>query len=270
MNDIRMSATSLSLFMRCERRYYYAYVFSIPRDWSWPLEMGSAVHEVMAAYDDAYENGLDSQIQAGVEAATEYLSLWEAWRWTDIYNPWQLARIPVWYAERFGSGSGMHPTHASEIRFEYPVDGITFNGRIDGLVEAFGEEYVLERKSSSKTVGENFYRAFLPDLQFSAYIWVTRLLWPERKIKGILLEGIQLATGWVDFGRYPVLRSNDEILEFEDSLHYYLDRRKTLNGQPMRAWLKNEASCFGCPFRGFCASSNDGRERWQTLPRDKG
>lgn len=266
---IRMSVSSLSVFQRCERRFYYGTVLQMPREWSWPLEFGTAAHAVLQAYDEAYGEGLDAQIKAGTDKALEYLAEWPEWRWTDVYNPWQLARIPVWYGEHFGTHSGVSPAGPSEIEFSLDIDGVEFRGRFDGIVNVFGEQYILERKTTSKSIGEAFYLHYLPDLQFSAYLWIARQLWPERKIKGILLEGIQLATGWVDFARYPILRSEDELVEIRESLSYYLGRRKSLEGAQMRNWIKNEANCFGCPFRFFCAQSDALRAMWQSLPNDK-
>lgn len=276
---IRLSANSLRPFFNCERQYFYSYLKDNSsfrargREWIWPLEFGNAVHEVMGVYDLerlGKAASLDDSILKSVECAAKLSSEWDDWRETTIYNSWNLARIPVWYSERFGEDNciqlpiGWKGEDFIEILWEYEYRGVILNGRIDMFVSIFGENYLVDRKTTAGQIDGHFIEKFSPDLQFSLYLWICDKLWPNMEIKGLLCEGIQLLVGSVDFERFTVRRSKDELEEFEDSLNYAIERRLKLEGSPEKFFLKNEAACFLCGFKKICAASKEERERrWQ-------
>jgi len=269
MAEITLSPSSLYTFQKCERRFYFALKYQILREWNWPLEFGSAVHEVFEAYNSKWSEGLEARVKAGVEKAIEVSSAWEDWRQDNNYNVWNLCRIPVWYAEHYGIDTECEPIGASELTFSIPLEnGVIFTGRIDGRVRAMGRYYIIDHKTTSGYLGETFYNRYSPDVQFSAYNWVGRKLWPELKIAGVICNGIQLSAGSVDFDRVPILRTEEELVDFGLSLSHYAKRRLALEGQPIEAWVKNEANCSSCPFRQICTAPKSIRHTFKYLPRD--
>lgn len=261
--------SSHATFQKCERRSYFADQYQILRDWSWPLIFGTAVHEVLGAYDGVWHQGVEARIAAGTEKALEISAEWPSWRFDNVYNPWQLCRIPVWYAEHFGEDSMCQPVGDAEIEIPHHImHGLPYGGRIDGVVKAMGQHYIRDRKSTGGELGDNFFSRFSPDLQFSAYIFLGRKAWPHLKIAGVLCEGIKLGGGYVDFYRVPIIRSDEEIIEFEKSAMRDAKRRVELEGQPMEEWFKSEASCFGCPFRPICAAPTEKRKIYKIISRD--
>lgn len=276
---IRLSSNSLGHFLKCEQNYYNAYKRGKRlREFVWPLEFGTAVHEVMGTYD-YWRLGKgrpeDAVIQA-VKRADELSCEWEPWRETTVYNSWNLARIPVWYEEKFGkdnvidlpigyeiSETGAPSPSVSwiEIPFEFEYRGVMLNGRLDALVSIFGENFIVDRKSTTKDIDGNFISSFSPGVQFSFYLWIAKKIFPTMDITGLLCEAIQLQVGSVQFERFVVRRSDDELLEFEMLLNNAIDRMKYLDGQIEYNYLKNESACFMCYFKKMCAASRPERAR---------
>jgi len=268
MAEITLSSSSLYTLQKCERRAYFSEKFQVLRDWNWPLEFGSAIHAIMAEYDSQWQNGLDARVNAGLAKALQIASEWDSWREDSQYNSWNLCRVPVWNAEHYGLDEFCVPHGGSEIEFNIPFEGLVFRGYLDGLVKTMGRYYIRDRKTTSQQLGDSFFSKYSPDVQFSAYIWAGRKLWPELKIAGVICEGIQIGTGWIDFCRVPILRCEDEINDFEDELRYFAKRKVELWNQPINKWIKSESACYGCPFRRPCSSPNLVRDSYNILPRD--
>ncbi len=261
--------------MSCERKYYEIYTQpSAPRSFIWPLEFGSAVHDVMGVYDE-WHLGKGDQAQAirgAVQRAVEISSEWEEWREDTKYNSWNLARIPVWYAEHFGTDDVLTwappPSPSAswlEYEWEYEYRGVMLNGRLDNLVSVWGENLIMDRKTTSREINGDYIQSFSPDIQCSLYTWVGKRLFPELEIGGLLYDAFQLQVAGVEFDRFIVRRTQDELDEFEDSLNAAIDRRKALEGRPEREWLMNPSACFGCFARKLCSSSKEERERLRGL-----
>lgn len=254
--------------MQCERKYFSAYNLERrPESFSWPLEFGSAVHTVMGAYDTALgKEGTQGAVRAGIRSAVGLVTTWDEWRETTKYNSWNLCRIPVWYAEKFPEDAleRIGPEWI-EYHWELEYRGVKLHGYLDNLVRVYGETLVMDRKSTTRDIDGDFIRNFSPDVQFSLYIFAMRKLFPKLEIGGVLCEGFQLQVGSVDFERFIVRRSDDEMEEFEDTLNYWIDRRLALEGKEERAFLKNESSCYGCHWRQSCSASRAERERLRGL-----
>lgn len=273
---IRLSSNSLRPLANCERQYFYSYIEPIKKahEWSWPLEFGHAAHEVLSVYDRVRleeKRGIEEAVLESVKKAADLSMDWPAWRETTTYNSWNLARIPVWYADQFGSDDSLEfPVNWPggswiEREWEYEYLGVILNGRIDKFASVFGENYIVDRKSTTYPIDGDFIKKFSPDIQFSLYLWAGRKLWPELNLKGILCEGIQLLVNSVEFERFIICRSQDELDEFEDFLIRKIEDRKRLEGQTERLWIKNEGACFNCFARKICSSSLSERKRLITL-----
>ena len=271
---IRLSANSLKYLLSCERKYYNIYQVerNSLREFSWPLEFGSAVHDVMGVYDHwRFAEGKTPAVHHAVARAVEISADWDEWRETTLYNSWTLARIPVWYAEHFGADDVVEAVPSppdvswTEYPWEYEYRGVMLNGYLDNVVNVFGENLILDRKTTSRTIDGDYIQGYSPDIQFTLYPWVMKRLFPHLEISAMLCEGIQLQVGAVDFDRFIVRRSQDELDEFEDMLNRAIDRRLALENQPERSWIQNQAVCYSCPFRRLCAASIPERERIRNL-----
>lgn len=272
---IRLSASSLSQFLKCEQNYYNIYKRGKRlREFSWPLEFGSAIHDVMGTYDYWRLGKGETELAVinAVKRADELSCTWDHWRETTTYNSWNLARIPIWYAEHFGYSDVIElPTEFPaapspsaywvEVPFEFEYRGVMLNGRFDSFVNIFGENFVVDRKSTGKDIDGDFISGFSPNVQFSMYLWVVRKLFPQMHIRGLLCEAIQLQVNSVQFERFVVRRSDDELNEFEALLNKSIDRIKELDNLSEYEHLKNEASCYMCGFKKMCASSRPERAR---------
>ncbi len=179
-----------------------------------------------------------------------------------------LIRSIVWYFEQFRDdpcttvilSSGQA---AVEHSFKLPVDnGIVLAGHIDRLVEYAGSLYVQDQKTSGSTITGRFFEGFNPDTQMSLYTWAGKAIF-SIPVKGVMIDGAQIAVGFTRFERGFTFRSEDQLDEWYDTaMHTIEQARAAVHNDyfPM-----NPSSCGnygGCEFRHVCARAPSVREQF--------
>lgn len=179
-----------------------------------------------------------------------------------------LIRSIVWYFEQFRDDPCStvilsDGAAAVEHSFKLPVDnGIVLCGHIDRLVEYSGSLYVQDQKTSGSTIISRFFEGFNPDTQMSLYTWAGKAIF-SIPVKGVMIDGAQIAVGFTRFERGFTFRSDDQLDEwYEGAMHTIELARKAAVEQyfPM-----NASSCGnygGCEFRHICSRSPSVREQF--------
>lgn len=175
---ISLSASSISTFMSCRRKYYFQYIEQLqPIVRAVPLSFGSAVHaglEHMFKAGDQSKDGLiravegsysiDELNESGVEpyvAVETILAFANAVDW----KHWQFWKVEPWFEVMLG--------HGRKLR-----------GRFDGIIDIDGSLFILEHKTVAGAVTERRLNHLLWDQQASLYVasaWKQGLC-----VKGIL------------------------------------------------------------------------------------
>lgn len=204
----------------------------------------------------------------------------EAWDTGDsIKNRFNLIRTIVWYFEHFANDPAPVLQTASgpavERSFAFEVDdGLLFSGHLDRVVEYQGNPYVMDQKTTKYTITPRYFEQFKPNTQMSMYTFAGKMVF-DTPVKGVIIDGAQIAVGFTRFERGFTHRTEDELNEWYDSAMYYIQeaRKATRNGFfPM-----NSSACDkygGCEFRHICNRSPSIRDQFlkgdfeQTGPMD--
>lgn len=180
-----------------------------------------------------------------------------------------LIRTIIWYLDQFRNDPlrtyiTQQGDAAVELSFKFPVDGdILFSGHLDRVVvDESGERFVHDQKTTRQTIGPYFFKSYKPDTQFALYTFAGQAIF-NTPIKGVILDGAQIAVGFSRFARAPILFTEGELDEwYTDTIETIsLTREHTAAGYfPMR-----RTSCGlygGCPFRDVCSRPPSVRENF--------
>lgn len=179
-----------------------------------------------------------------------------------------LIRTIVWYVDEFHAEpvkvrmlEGSIP--AVEHSFKLPVDNnIVFTGHIDRVVDFADDPYVMDQKTTGQTITPHWFDQFKPHTQFSMYTFAGKAIF-GLPVKGVIIDGAQIAVGFTRFARATSLRTDSELNEWYDDSMWWIAvaQRATMDMHfPM-----NPASCGnygGCEFRSVCSRPPGLRENF--------
>lgn len=285
-------STSLGVLKECPRKYYYTIVLGWrPRIESVHLTFGILVHRGIEFYHRHKAKGASHE-QAVLDTI-RFLML-ETWDF-ERQRPWvsddsnknrfTLVRSVVWYLDKFEDDplKLFHfpdGTPAVELSFRYEL-GMTLGGQsilmcghMDRIVEFNSYFYVADSKTTKNTLTPDFFKKFNPDNQMTNYTIGGKVAL-HVPVKGVIIDGMQIAVGFARFLRGETERTEDQLNEWLDDTKWWIstayryadfEQIKIANGQnPMYAWPMNDKSCHnygGCAFRDICGKGMATREKW--------
>jgi hypothetical protein len=189
MMPIDLSATRISTFLACRRKFWFQYVENLrPVRRDRVLSLGSAVHagieailragsgchltptEIGAAIirtykpDEVQQAGTDPQVALECCLAFDRAVNWRAWSIREVETEWSV---------KIGRGR-------------------ILRGRFDGIIEHNGGLYILEHKTVDGAVSERRLNHLLWDTQASLYVLAAREL--GHKVAGVMYSFIPKPT----------------------------------------------------------------------------
>ena len=281
--QLAIDSTSLGEFKLCPRRYYYSIVLGYqPRAESVHLKFGILLHQAREHYEHKRSAGLTH------EDALDYaldVALRATWN-QELGRPWisdhkvkhrqSLIQTIVWYLDSKAKNDPLRtimlangrPAVELSFRFdsgwrsEATGEPILFCGHLDRIAEFNGEHYIPDIKTTSRQLDPSWFASFTPGNQFSMYSLAGRVAF-GLKIKSIIVDGVQVASGFSRFARAPVERRDETIDEWYAETGEWL---KQMDGCAASGkWPQNDKSCDafgGCPFRPVCSRVPSARGRW--------
>lgn len=180
-----------------------------------------------------------------------------------------LIRTIVWYIDQFGEDdscktvilSNGQPAVEHSFRLEWDND-IVYCGHLDRLVEYGGHHYVQDQKTTGSTITSRFFDGFNPDSQMSGYTFAGKALFGI-PVKGVMIDGAQIAVGFTRFERGFTFRSEDQLNEWYDNSMYHITRAQQATRD--NYFPLNPSSCGnygGCEFRHICSKAPSIREQF--------
>lgn len=276
-------STSLSTFKACPRKYQYSILQGwAPKSESVHLTFGILYHKVLEVYDHHRALG-DSHDKATI-AAVKYIMIASKDFKSDDPNKnrYTLVRSAVWYLEQFKDDPFKtiilaNGKPAVELSFRFSLDIVTphgepylYSGHLDRLAEdALGDLYVMDRKTTKSTISSNFFDKFNPNNQMSGYTAGAKITF-AKPVKGVVIDGAQIAVGFTRFARGFSLRTQDQLDEWLDEVAYFIKQAEGFTKADY--WPKNDTSCDmygGCHFRDICNKSKGQRLKWLTADYQK-
>ena len=124
------------------------------------------------------------------------------------------------------------------------------------------EPWVTDAKTSAYALNEDFFDKFSPDNQMSCYSTAAQIAFGE-EVKGVLVDGIQVAVNFTRFQRGFARRSRGQLEEWmHDTLEWIGIAEHYAHRQ---SWPMNDKSCSnygGCVFRDICGKSPSIRQKF--------
>ena len=253
---LRVSASQVSTWLMCPRRYELKYVRGLPPSHlAGEAVLGSAVHESLAAYHEHV------RVAKGRPAVEEVLELFErvfdekahdavAILWPDGDSPTRLREQGRVLVRLYVETVSLHRVVAVEQPFvvepERLPDSFGFSETLTGIVDLVEEEsdgnvYITELKTSAKKFDEN---RLSHDLQIGLYAAAREALGvPNARLRfRVLLKAKQPAI--ID---YELRRDDAQIAEVGLVVTQVLRAIDHGIYPPMRSW-----ACTTCPWRAPC------------------
>ncbi len=269
-------ASKVNEYMMCPRRFFYRYVLGwTSESRSHDLDFGSAWHiamehlllngygkdqilEAYAKFRNFYEAYWPIEDQAALELApkTSSHALLALTSYVEKYLPHDYFK--VLYTEVSGSIN--------------VLNNRIMHFRIDAIIEDDTGVATMEHKTT-KTLERTFVDKWELDTQPNLYSHVLHCLFPDKHVKGVIINGACLHKQGprskkppAEFLRVPVYRSSEMMNTWIQNNEMWLAEIErdydTLSGESdadstMTAFKQNSTSCtdfWGCRFHDFCIS----------------
>jgi hypothetical protein len=281
-------STSLGWLKECPRKYQYHMLEGWSgRGESVHLEWGIQYHIALESYEQDRALGLPHD-EAVKEAVRDILTrTWhdgKPWRNAKDLNPddkaslksrEHLVRTVVWYLDKFKNDPAktrMHPVTGKpmvELHFQFEIGaGYDLNhpyslcGYLDRVVDFQEQPFVMDRKSTTSTLGSYYFDQYDPDNQMSLYTVASQVAF-HTPVKGVIIDAAQIAVGFSRFVRSIIMKTPDQIDEWMRDLKIWLDM--AIRFADKGYWPQNDKSCHkygGCAFREICSKSPSVRDRF--------
>jgi hypothetical protein len=208
-----------------------------------------------------------------------------------------LCRSVIWYLEEFGENDAAKTVvlangkPAVELSFKLEMDfgpqgykqsnkdgfSVEWNhnrmtgelvqpyvicGHLDRLVQFGDGIYVMDRKTSSTTIGSYYFDGYNPDNQMSLYTFASKVIY-QTPVRGVIIDAAQIAVGFTRFSRGFTFRTESQTEEWltETRSWLALAEHYATRGE----WPMNDKSCHhfgGCAFRKVCSKAPEVRQRF--------
>lgn len=203
-----------------------------------------------------------------------------------------LLRLITWYCleQPEDLEDGLHAykfpdgTAAVELSFAIPMpfknrygEQYILAGHLDQIGVFGAENWIVDQKSTKKSLNDTYFKTFTPHVQFDTYDLVGNLLFPDLDIQGVLVDAAQTLIGGAKFARFPYRKTESQRQEHLDTIEFWIklaeDVAERYKG---RDYPMNKDNCWHCPFRKICTldkserqgylnSEFERRERWNPL-----
>lgn len=176
-------------------------------------------------------------------------------------NTLTLVRSFVQYVDEYRSDTLFTLPDGSkgvEVSFEFDVeDDIVFCGHLDKVIVQDGGIYVCDQKTTGSTISSYFFKNFELSDQMAMYSLVAKEILGS-PIRGVYIDGIQIAVGFTRFVRSVVNYPQALLEEWLDDTLYHI---RQYDGERWRRWT----SCGlygGCRFRDVCRTTPSLRPKY--------
>lgn len=260
------------------------------------LDFGSYYHRALELYDHHRAQGKDHN-EALYEAVKYCLEVTWVINEQGVAGPMDwghnlktretLVRSVIWYLEEFGVNDAAKtvvlkngkPAVELSFRLELDFGPITKNtendpnrndaqqpyvisGHLDRVVEFNDGIYVMDRKTSSTTIGSYYFDGYNPDNQMSLYTFASKVIY-QTPVRGVIIDAAQIAVGFTRFSRGFTFRTPAQVEEWLEETKHWL--RLAESYAVSDHWPMNDKSCHqygGCAFRKVCSKSPEVREKF--------
>lgn len=166
------------------------------------------------------------------------------------------------YAPVYESAENERISHSRaglELQSKQPY---ILSGHLDRVVEFSDGIYVMDRKTSSTTIGSYFFDGFAPDNQMSLYTFASKVIY-QTPVRGVIIDAAQIAVGFTRFSRGFTFRTETQTEEWLDNTKVWLAQAEQYAVAGF--WPMQDKACHmygGCAFRKVCSKSPEVRQKF--------
>lgn len=303
-------STSLGLIKSCPRLYQYTMIEGYQsRDESIHLRFGIEYHSALEAYDRLLAEGVprDTAIQNVVKATVGMVWDWkvdESTKAGRYKNRETLIGLVVDYLDHFnpdpattyiksdgtpavelsfrhelgwGPSSQYRPVHErdwdaadADEAHNAKAQPYLLCGHLDRVVQFNSQLFVMDRKTTTTTLGPYYFAQYQPHNQMSLYTLAGRIILDTR-IDGVIIDAAQIKLEEPNaFARGFTFRTEAQLEEWLDDLQTLLALAETYATN--NYWPMNDTACGnygGCRFREVCSKDPHVRPNWLRSNFDK-
>lgn len=280
-------STSLGWLKDCPRKYQLHMIEGwIGKGESVHLEFGIIYHNALEQFDRLRHAGMshdEAVIQVVRLVLTQTWKDGRPWRASKDLNPEDktslkcrehLVRTVVWYLDKFRNDPAQTMISSTnrpmvELHFQFELNfGIRLShqynlcGYLDRVVLFQDMPFVMDRKTTTTTLGSYYFEQYEPDNQMSLYTVASQVAF-KTPVKGVIVDAAQIAVGFSRFVRSFVMKTPDQIDEWMKDLKIWLRQAELYASQGY--WPQNDKSCHkygGCTFRDICSKSPSVRNKF--------
>lgn len=239
-------SSKLKCYLECPRRFYWRYVrHLVPLHEQAALSFGAAIHDALFIWHQ--KNDLDAAIEA-------FHNSWDDLEGQTLRSHEKGEELLIRYARRYPPNREPFKfVGGLEVKVQIQINGITYGGRIDGIVEWGGMNLILDHKTATR-MGPKYFNQFRPDLQMTGYAFMASQLM-QKTMHGIVINVLYFTTKTYDFFREISSREPFEYQEFVQIVTSVANEILSLDWDERRSWRPNWTSCGdwgGCDYRELC------------------
>ena len=268
-------STSLSSLKRCPRLYYYDMIEGwSSREESVHLRFGIEYHQAFSDYELSRAAGVDHD-DAVRNTIRELLARTTDWDFEHGKKTRSnLIRCVIWHLDKFADDQAETYVLASgkpavELSFRFELDWApnksshpyVLCGHLDRVVRLNGELYVMDYKTTTYDPSPWYFQRYEPDNQMTLYSLAAKVVL-DSPVRGVIVDAVKVQDSPV-FGRGFTLRDPEQLEEWLDDLHYWLNLAQMY--ARTGKWPMNDTACDkfgGCKYREICSRSPHVRRKF--------
>lgn len=147
--------------------------------------------------------------------------------------------------------------HYWETPFNHPalIRPVMLCGNVDA-VKSFGQDtFVVDYKSTGKSLNDTYWRGFTPNVQVDLYNMAARKVLPTLDIKGVAIEAFS-SSGEQGFRLFKA--TDEQKAEMFADTAFWIGLLQQCGETGV--WPRNRSNCFLCPFQQVCSRPPEARE----------
>lgn len=262
-------STSLGWFKKCPAYYKFKQDGWETAAKKLDLEFGGLYASAVERYAHVRASGADHDT-ACLGVVKWAMTETNGWETGDSYkNRYTLLRSLVWNFEDrlhspFKTLTLANGRPAVELSFNFTAfdisdEPISLCGHLDEVVEADGDIWIKDDKTTKSALTPQYFQNYTPDNQMSLYTIAGQVIL-DRSVRGVLVRACQVAVGFSRFATAQVARPKALLDLWLREAQWFIQQARACAVADF--WPKNDKSCFNCEFRKVCAVSPSHQQAW--------
>lgn len=143
-----------------------------------------------------------------------------------------------------------------------PIPNYLLCGHLDKIVSFSGDLFVMDHKTTTTTPSGRYFDGFNPHNQMTTYTIASQTIM-KSPIKGVIVDAVQVAVGFIRPVRGITYRTNDQLEEWLADTERWLGQAERYAEEGH--WPMNDTACGmygGCRFREVCSKSPKVQQRF--------